>query len=487
MTDDTALLRRYLESRSEPAFAELVRRHVDLVYSAALRRLNGDAHAAADVAQSVFVTLARDAARLAQHPTLTGWLYTTTRNAALDVVRSAQRRQVRERIAHDLMPTTDQVPDWDRLRPVLDAALDELGDTDRTAVLMRYFQNRPFAEIGAMLRVSHDAARMRVDRALAKLHTLLARRGLTSTATALGAVIAQQATVAAPLGLATSITASALFTTAAAGAATGFFFMTKTTLTLSALTLAGFGLSAYEVQQNRLAEIVLVQRTAERDNLNADLVNARRQIAQAFDRELTLRTDLAQADGVIASFTAAQRSPSSTAPVTPTATIGAPFNATTKTGTVVFNGSASEGTLTLGNSDAESIARYRANQLKSFLKNYAPLFDQLGLTDTQRDQFAQMMLDSSDRLSALFKSNTLAAKAINPQIGRTALAAIFNQSRAQAQVELESQVSMTYGPSAATAYHQFEEARPPALLTVSSGTVQAKNVTLGAAAPQPKN
>src|SRR5688572_30699093 len=99
--DDTAtLLRRYAREKSEAAFAELVRRHVDLVYSAALRRTNGDAHRAADVAQQVFTRLARDAAKLTGHTVLAAWLYTTTRNAAVDLIRAEQRRRTHEQEAH---------------------------------------------------------------------------------------------------------------------------------------------------------------------------------------------------------------------------------------------------------------------------------------------------------------------------------------------------------------------------------------------------
>ena len=211
MNDDAALLRRYAEEKSEAAFAELVRRHLDLVYSAAQRRLGGDAHRAADVAQQVFATLAREAARLSRHTVLTAWLYAATRHAAIDAIRADRRRQVREQEAH-LMQTLAATPtldaEWERLRPVLDAVMDELAEADRTAVLLRFFQQRPFAEIGATLHLSDDAARMRVDRALDKLRALLARRGITSTTAALGATLVHQAIAAAPAGLAGTVAAA---------------------------------------------------------------------------------------------------------------------------------------------------------------------------------------------------------------------------------------------------------------------------------------
>src|SRR6185369_14902396 len=98
--------------------------------------------------------------------------------------------------------------DWERLRPVLDAAMLELNETDREAVLLRYFDNRPHAEIASRLGLSENAARMRVDRALEKLRTLLARRGVSTTA-ALSAVILANAVQAAPAGLVVTISAAA--------------------------------------------------------------------------------------------------------------------------------------------------------------------------------------------------------------------------------------------------------------------------------------
>src|SRR5688572_11468094 len=128
MVDDATLLRRYAHERSQAAFEELVRRHLDLVYAAAMRRLGGDAHRAADVAQVVFATLARDAGSLAHHAVLTGWLYTATRNAALNLLRTEERRRAREKEAHrmqELFSSEESGADWQQLRPVLDSAMDE--------------------------------------------------------------------------------------------------------------------------------------------------------------------------------------------------------------------------------------------------------------------------------------------------------------------------------------------------------------------------
>src|SRR6185503_15409821 len=150
MTPDGELLRRYTETNSENAFAELVGRHLNLVYSAALRQVNGDAHLAQDVAQTVFADLARKAGSLAGRPVLTGWLYTSAHFAAAKAVRTEQRRHTREEEAQLMNQLLcDPAPDldWEKLRPVLDAVMLELNETDREAVLLRYFHDRPHAEI----------------------------------------------------------------------------------------------------------------------------------------------------------------------------------------------------------------------------------------------------------------------------------------------------------------------------------------------------
>ncbi|HEY8993557.1 MAG TPA: TonB family protein [Lacunisphaera sp.] len=262
MMDDAALLRRYVENRSEGDFAELVRRHLNLVYSAALRQVNGDAHLAQDVTQLVFTDLARKAAQLTGRPMLSGWLFTSTRFAAAKLVRGEQRRRTREQKA-ELMQEPDPTAalDWDRVRPVLDDALAELGDQDREAILLRYFEGRDFATVGAKFALTDNAARMRVDRAVDKLRGLLARRGVTSTAAALSLVLANQAVTAAPAGLAAVVTGTAL---TAGGTATALTFMglTKLQLTLAgAIVATGAGIYAMQETANAdlRAEIAALQ------------------------------------------------------------------------------------------------------------------------------------------------------------------------------------------------------------------------------------
>lgn len=249
MNDDAVLLRRYAHEGAEDAFAELVRRHVDLVFAAAVRRTGGDPHRAADVAQQVFTTLARDARKLARHTVLAAWLHTATRNAAINLMISEKRRRIREHEVLALDATvapSESDPEWERVRPALDAAIDELPEPDRAAVILRFLQRQPFAVIGATLRVSEDAARMRTERALEKLRSALARRGITSTSAALTAIVAGQSAVPAPAGLAAQLVSNALASATASGALVTFSsIMSTTTLTAAVAALLAFGAGTY--------------------------------------------------------------------------------------------------------------------------------------------------------------------------------------------------------------------------------------------------
>ncbi len=148
MIDDVELLRRYAQDSSEDAFAELVRRHIDLVYSAALPRVGRDSHLAEDITQKVFSDLAQRAGSLAIRSSLAGWLYTRARLLATDVVRAEQRRRQREAEAQLMNESSGrQRPRMrigDRLRPVLEQAVDELKPEDpQCRALCVFCEHRP--------------------------------------------------------------------------------------------------------------------------------------------------------------------------------------------------------------------------------------------------------------------------------------------------------------------------------------------------------
>src|ERR1039457_2915832 len=240
MMPDSELLRRFAKTNSEDAFAELVKRHVNLVYSAALRQVGGDAHLAQDVAQTVFADLARKAGSLSRRESLTGWLYTSAHFAAAKIARTENRRRDREeKFMREPIHETAPEADWGKIRPALDEVMHELKEADREAILLRYFENQPFVEVGAKLGLNENAARMRVERALEKLRAIFAKRGIT-TATALASLISANAVQIAPANLAATLTTASIAT-----AGTGTFTllkimtMTKLKLAFSAIVVAG--------------------------------------------------------------------------------------------------------------------------------------------------------------------------------------------------------------------------------------------------------
>lgn len=224
LLDDAELLRRFASTHSEDDFAELVRRHLNLVYSASLRQMAGDHQNAEEVTQTVFADLARKAGLLTSHSSLAGWLYTSAHFAAAKMVRGEQRRRLREQKAHQMHEThANSTPelDWERLQPVIDGAMHELPEADREVILQRYFERKPFLQIGARLGLTENAARMRAERALDKLRGILATRGVSSTTVALAAVLMAQAVLAAPTALAGAVVAPSLAAAAAKTAVAG--------------------------------------------------------------------------------------------------------------------------------------------------------------------------------------------------------------------------------------------------------------------------
>jgi RNA polymerase sigma factor (sigma-70 family) len=213
MTEDRELLRRYAETGCEDAFTEVVRRHLDLVYSAALRQVNGDAHLAQDVVQSVFTDCARKAASLSRRNVLTGWLYTSVHFAATKAVRTIQRRRTREReasIMHGLLDgRCSSDSNWEELLPLLDRAMHELKASDRDLILMRYFENRRLADLGIQLGLSEEAARKRVDRALERLRAVLGKQGVPMKSS-LSALLSANAVQLAPAGLSGTLASAAV-------------------------------------------------------------------------------------------------------------------------------------------------------------------------------------------------------------------------------------------------------------------------------------
>lgn len=427
MPDDAELLRRYVDDRSEAAFAELVERHFGLVYAAALRQLGGSAHRAQDVAQTVFIDLARKARPLARRAELGGWLYTSTHFAAAKLKRGQQRRQHREQEAHLMHLTSSAAPfdlDWDRLRPVLDDAMHGLGENDREAILLRFFQGRRFADVGRRFGLSEDGARMRVERALDKLRTLLAQRGITSTTAALTIALASPALTGAPAGLAATVATAALSGSAMAGgsvAAGTALFMSKKTLLVSTVALLAIGTVAF--QFNRAREAGAAAR-AEIDRLQAGLRAAQQRAVMAEQQTAALRSEVStmRSDQAKATLASTTRPPSAQ-------------------GAIVFSAvSAAGGSTPSGMTLKEA-----------FSTSFAALFRQLGWTAEQRAQFVALMVEVKEHGSELFRAALAAGTTPDREFAR--------QVYAQTDQEREAKLRAAFGDATFQAFQHFEATR----------------------------
>ena len=217
---DMELLREYVRRNSDEAFAALVARHVNLVYSAALRKTRNP-RAAEEITQAVFVILAKKADRLRPQTILPGWLYQTARFTAAGFLRTEIRRARREQEAGMQSLSSETEPGiWPQIMPLLEDAMGRLGEKERDAVLLRFFEGKSFQEIGAAVGASENAAKKRVGYALEKLRKFFAKRGVSSTTAILASEISAHSVQATPVALAKAVTAVAVAKGAAASAST---------------------------------------------------------------------------------------------------------------------------------------------------------------------------------------------------------------------------------------------------------------------------
>ncbi len=256
MNDDAHLLWKYSREGSEQAFRDLVERHLPLVNATARRMTNGNTHLAQDVTQLVFTDLARKAGSLPEGTVLGGWLHRHTCYTALKAIRTETRRRTRERTAmelNDINQDAAQDAHWLQLAPVLDEALNCLGDEDRNAIVLRYFQQQDVRTVGEALGTSESAAQKRLGRALEKLRALISRRGVAvaSAVTLASTLEASPVAVAVP-GLATTIATHALGAATTAAVTTTLTLASLKTMITSKLVVSLTAVAAFGAVTTRL-------------------------------------------------------------------------------------------------------------------------------------------------------------------------------------------------------------------------------------------
>lgn len=217
---DAELLSAYATRQSEEAFEALVGRYVALVYSAALRQVQ-NSHLAEEITQAVFTILAQKARQLNDRTILAGWLCRTAHFVSRNALKAEYRRQSREKEAHmQALIDEPQADAWPQFAPLLDQAVAQLNETDRNAVVLRFYEKKPLTEVGTIMGINADTAQKRVTRALDKLRKFFEKHGVNSTAAAIGESISIHSVSAVPLGFAKVISVVAVAKGATASAST---------------------------------------------------------------------------------------------------------------------------------------------------------------------------------------------------------------------------------------------------------------------------
>jgi len=458
---DQELLRDYAERQSDVAFAELVRRHVDFVYSAALRMVC-DSHTAEDVTQNTFIALAKNAREVRNRSVLSGWLHSTARNLAANTIRTEVRRRNREQEAaamNELLANESDVS-WKNVAPYLDDAIAELADSDRDALLLRYFERKSAREMGQIFGTSEDAAKKRVSRAVERLREFFSKRGVTIGAGGLVVLISTNAVQSAPAALAGSISTAAITTTAihisTAVTATKVIAMTTLQKAVIGATIAvaiGTGIfeahknsglrgeyQALEQQKNSLTAQV-GQMQHERDVARTELAsvseeNARLKSGQNLAELLKLRGEV----GVLRDQSAAADSNS------------VPANALAKV---------------MDSSTEKELSRVKLHE--ALKQKYTPLFQQLNLSPDDTEKFYNLIIDNE------MKKKTLLAQLLKGDVDVSSAL----QLRDTGKAELETQIAGLLGSAGYSQYETYNHTADASL------AVKLLNDQLGSLALNP--
>jgi RNA polymerase sigma factor (sigma-70 family) len=376
ISHDMQLLQEYAGGNSEEAFATLVSRHINLVYSAAFRHV-GNPHQAEEITQAVFVILARKAPRLNRATVLSGWLYQTARLTAANFLRTENRRRHREQEAH--MQSTANQPEpelWKQIGPVLDEAMAQLSETDRNAIVLRFFEDKPLKEVGAALGTTDDAAKMRVNRAIEKMRAFFLKRGVTLSSAGLAASICENSVQAAPVGLAASVALgvgkSAVLAASTSTLATGTLKLMAWSKLNIAIGVAAVAIMAVEWNQISAAKEKVAQ--------------LQEQLQRQTQLNQTQQTEIAKLDGQNSVLHKEIQS-----------TIHETARARNRNSMAMTPPGAARGK---GQSIADLMKDPAMQQMmregkgRVLRKQYAPLLKQLNLTPEQADTFYKLLLDN---------------------------------------------------------------------------------------------
>jgi RNA polymerase sigma factor (sigma-70 family) len=454
MTSDLDLLRRFARENAQDAFAEIVRRHLNLVYSAALRQVRSP-QLAEEVAQSVFADLAREAGKLKPDTNLTAWLYSVTRRTAIDAIRKESRRQLREQTAVEMNNMNATANDWTHIEPLLDDAMAALDETDRRTVLLRYFENKNLRAVGEALGASEDAAQKRLSRAVERLREFFSKRNVTIGASGLAVLISANAVQSAPIGLAATISAAAVLAgtaihTSTVIAATKAIAMTtiqKTLITATLAVVAGAGIyEAHQAaqlqnqiqtlqQQQTSSTEQLRQLQRERDDATNRLTaliaeNEQLKASKKAVELLKLRGEVGALRQSLANMAATNR---------PSAGLSALM------------------------SDPAMKEYIHQKQLKAIKERYAPLVQQLNLTTEDAEKFTQLVGD------ALLNGTDLASSLTQGDGDRIQTL----KAMADTRTEMQNQLQALLGEAGYAQYTQFNQAMP------AQTTVKLLNQQLG--------
>ena len=429
---DQQLLRDYAERKSEAAFAELGRRYVDLVYSAALRMVS-DSHAAKDVTQEVFVALAANARQLAHHPVLAGWLHQTTRNFAANSIRTSTRRSAREQEAATMneILASQAEAGWEQIAPQLDDALHELSKEDRDALLLRYFQRKSAQEMASSLGISSEAAQKRVNRAVERLRETFAKRGVAIGAGGLVVALSANAVHAAPIGLVASI-ANAVFAgaakTSAIATTTKIIAMTTLQKTLVAAVVAvAVGAGIFEARQNSSLRDRVEQLQNEQTDREAQWAKERNktQLTLAAFAKENERLKSGQNSGEVRK-------------------LRSQVGQLKEQAANVSKSNSSSGALANYWKDPNSRKLARVQTEQALRMKFAPLGQQLNLSAEAMDKFVNLLVDSEMK-----KKDLLVQATTEKWDGDTAV-----QSRDDERANLQNQLTDLLGQAG---YSQFQE------------------------------